>query len=132
MAAGCAVVAADAGGIPDIVRDGVTGHLFKPGDEEGAIAAVRRLLSDPAHYEAIRREARLDAEKWSWAAATRRLEGFYQDVLGREQELTQRIAEFGNEQASEKQICGALDISKATFRRQMRRRASRQLSGQSA
>ncbi len=131
MAAGCAVVAADEGGIPDIVRDGVTGHLFKGGDIEAAIAAVRRLISDPEHRERIRREARLDAEKWSWAAATRQVQGFYRDVLNREQELTNRIAEY-SPQASEEQICRTLDISKATFRRQMRLRAARQLSSQNA
>ena len=133
MAAGCAVVAADEGGIPDIVRDGVTGHLFKHGDQETAIAAVRKLITDDAHREHMRREARLDAEKWSWAAATRQLEGLYREVFVREQELQQRIAEYSrNQAASEEQICGALDISKATLRRQMRLRAMRQLSGQNA
>ncbi len=129
MAAGCAVVAADEGGIPDIVRDGVTGHLFKHGDQETAIVAVRRLITDDEHRETMRRAARLDAEKWSWAAATRQLEGFYSDVMNREQELSHRIAAYS--QASEEQICRTLDISKATLRRQ-RMRASRQLSGQSA
>ena len=130
MASGCAVVAANEGGIPDIVRDGVTGHLFAGGDIEAATAAVRRLITDDAHRETMRREARLDAEKWSWAAATRQLEGFYRDVLNREQELPQRIAALNHGAASEEQICGALDISKATLRRQMLR--ARQLSGQSA
>jgi glycosyltransferase involved in cell wall biosynthesis len=130
MASGGAVVAANEGGIPDIVRDGVTGHLFKGGDTEGAIAAVRRLISDDTHREAMRREARLDAEKWSWAAATRQLEAFYRDVMNREQELPQRIAEYSRAQASEEHICRTLDISKATLRRQMLR--ARQLSGQSA
>lgn len=132
MAAGCAVVAADEGGIPDIVRDGVTGHLFKHGDQETAIAAVRKLITNDAHRQEMRREARIDAEKWSWAAATRQLEGLYRDVFVREHALQQRIAEYSRNAASEEQICGALDISKATLRRQLRRRAGRQLSGQNA
>jgi len=132
MAAGAAVVAANEGGIPDIVRDCVTGHLFPGGDLEVATAAVRRLISDDAHRERIRREARLDAEKWSWAAATRQLEGYYRDLLSREQELPQRIAHYSRQNVSEDQICGELDISKATLRRQMRRHATRQLSGQNA
>ena len=132
MAAGAAVVAANEGGIPDIVRDGVTGHLFPGGDIEAATAAVRRLITDNAHREQIRREARLDAEKWSWAAATRQLEGYYRDLLSREQELPQRIAHYSQQNVSDEQICGALDISKATLRRQVRRRAIRELSGQSA
>ncbi|MEP0886512.1 glycosyltransferase family 1 protein, partial [Trichocoleus sp. ST-U3] len=40
MAAGCPVVAARSGGIPDIVTDGVNGYLFDPADEEGAIKAT--------------------------------------------------------------------------------------------
>jgi glycosyltransferase involved in cell wall biosynthesis len=132
MAAGCAVVAANAGGIPDIVRDGLTGHLFEPDDQESAIAAVRKVMTDDAHREQVRREARIDAERWSWAAATRQLERLYGEVLNREQELSNRIAEYSRNRASEEQICGALDISKTTLRRQMRLRASRQLSGQNA
>ena len=132
MAAGAAVVAANEGGIPDIVRDGVTGHLFNGGDIEAATAAVRRLITDDEDRERMRREARLDAEKWNWAAATRQLEGYYREVLNREQELPQRIALYNRQNASEEQICGALDISKATLRRQMRRRMTQQLSGQSA
>lgn len=81
MAAGCPVIAANAGGIPDIVTDGVNGYLFDPADEEGAIAATRRLLANPEERETLRRNARQEAERWGWAAATQQLRGFYQDTL---------------------------------------------------
>jgi glycosyltransferase involved in cell wall biosynthesis len=81
MAAGCPVIAANAGGIPDIVTDGVNGYLFDPFDEHGAIAATHRLLENQLEREVLRRNARLEAEKWGWAAATRQLQGFYQSVL---------------------------------------------------
>lgn len=81
MAAGCPVIAANAGGIPDIVTDGVNGHLFDPEDEGGAIAATRRLLADAEARETLRRNARQEAERWGWAAATRQLQGFYGAVL---------------------------------------------------
>ncbi len=81
MAAGCPVIAANAGGIPDIVSDGVNGYLFDPQEEGGAIAATQRLLSHAAERETLRQNARIEAERWGWAAATRQLQGFYQAVL---------------------------------------------------
>ncbi|NJN88076.1 MAG: glycosyltransferase family 1 protein [Leptolyngbyaceae cyanobacterium SL_7_1] len=82
MAAGCPVIAANAGGIPDIVTDGVNGYLFDPRDEQGAIAAVQRLLANPAERSVLRHHARQEAERWGWAAATRQLRNYYQGVLG--------------------------------------------------
>jgi glycosyltransferase involved in cell wall biosynthesis len=80
MAAGCPVVAANSGGIPDIVTDGVNGYLFDPADEQGAIEATRKLLATQAAREQMRLNARAEAEKWGWAAATRQLQQFYQQV----------------------------------------------------
>jgi glycosyltransferase involved in cell wall biosynthesis len=82
MAAGCPVVAARSGGIPDIVDDGVNGYLFDPADEYGAIAATQQLLADRSQQDVLRKNARLEAEKWGWAAATVQLQQFYQAVLG--------------------------------------------------
>jgi glycosyltransferase involved in cell wall biosynthesis len=81
MAAGCPVIAANAGGIPDIVTDGVNGYLFDPNDENGAIGATQRLLDNQLEREVLRRNARQEAEKWGWAAATRQLQAFYRSVL---------------------------------------------------
>ncbi len=81
MAAGCPVVAARSGGIPDIVEDGVNGFLFDPEDENGAITATKRLLANPSERETLRRNARDEAERWGWAAATRQLHTFYQKVI---------------------------------------------------
>jgi glycosyltransferase involved in cell wall biosynthesis len=81
MAAGCPVIAANAGGIPDIVTDGVNGYLFDPADERGAIAATERLLNNAAERAQLRQNARQEAERWGWAAATRQLQGFYQNIL---------------------------------------------------
>jgi glycosyltransferase involved in cell wall biosynthesis len=81
MAAGCPVIAANAGGIPDIVSDGVNGYLFDPQDEGGAIAATQRLPSHSNECETLRQNARMEAERWGWAAATLQLQGFYQAVL---------------------------------------------------
>lgn len=48
MAAQRPVVAANAGGIPEIVQHGITGLLKEPGDISGFAAAVLRLLGDSA------------------------------------------------------------------------------------
>ncbi|MFH7025195.1 MAG: glycosyltransferase family 4 protein [Heteroscytonema crispum UTEX LB 1556] len=82
MAAGCPVVAARSGGIPDIVTDGVNGYLFEPKtDFEGAIAATVRLLQQKKEREIIRENARREAERWGWAAATRQLQDYYQKII---------------------------------------------------
>jgi glycosyltransferase involved in cell wall biosynthesis len=81
MAAGCPVVAAASGGIPDIVQDGVNGYLFDPKDEMGAVAATQRLLDRPEERETFRRNARTEAERWSWSAATQQLQQYYKGVL---------------------------------------------------
>jgi glycosyltransferase involved in cell wall biosynthesis len=81
MAAGCPVVAARSGGIPDIVTDGVNGYLFDPADEDGAIAATIRLLERKEERETLRQNARAEAERWSWAAATRQLQNYYRTVV---------------------------------------------------
>lgn len=81
MAAGCPVVAARSGGIPDIVTDGVNGYLFDPADDQGAIAATQRLLNQQQERETLRQNARVEAERWSWAAATRQLQNYYRAVV---------------------------------------------------
>jgi glycosyltransferase involved in cell wall biosynthesis len=47
-AAGCPVVASAHGGLPEIIRDGITGRLITPGDPGALARAVVELLEDPA------------------------------------------------------------------------------------
>jgi len=82
MAAGCPVVGARRGGIPDIVSDGVNGFLYDP-DEEGSLTtAVANLLGEADTRRALRLAAREEAERWGWASATEQLRGYYRQVLG--------------------------------------------------
>jgi glycosyltransferase involved in cell wall biosynthesis len=81
MAAGCPVIAARSGGIPDIVTDGQNGYLFDPEDPQGAIVATQKLFADPAANRQLRENARREAERWGWAAATRQLQQYYQQVI---------------------------------------------------
>jgi glycosyltransferase involved in cell wall biosynthesis len=82
MAAGCPVVAARSGGIPDIVTDGVNGYLFEPtADDQGAISATIRLLENHQERDMIKQNARKEAEKWGWAAATHQLQDYYRNII---------------------------------------------------
>ena len=85
MAAGCPVVGANRGGIPDIVTDGVNGCLYEPDGTDGGAgsltAAALRLLGDPSQREQLRRNARQEAERWGWAGATEQLRRYYRQVL---------------------------------------------------
>ncbi|MFY8148245.1 MAG: glycosyltransferase family 4 protein [Prochlorococcaceae cyanobacterium] len=86
MAAGCPVVGANRGGIPDIVTDGVNGCLYEPEGADGGaaslIAAVQRLLGDASQRAQLRLNARQEAERWGWAGATAQLRRYYHEVLG--------------------------------------------------
>jgi glycosyltransferase involved in cell wall biosynthesis len=81
MAAGCPVVAARAGGIPDVVTDGQNGYLFDPLDERGAVRATQKLFADPLGRLQLGRHARSEAERWSWGAATEQLLDYYQQII---------------------------------------------------
>jgi glycosyltransferase involved in cell wall biosynthesis len=68
MASGLPVVGARAGGIPEMIEEGVSGYLF---DEDGeAISAIRNLLNSPDLRARIAESARVQASRHSWKAAT--------------------------------------------------------------
>ncbi len=119
MAAGCPVVAAAAGGILDIVQDGVTGHLYDPRDPDAAVRVIQQLLGEATHRDKIRQQARREAEQWSWAAATRQLVGYYDELLRREKKLSPIIRASRARGDSAERICETLQISRATLRRHL-------------
>jgi glycosyltransferase involved in cell wall biosynthesis len=81
MAAGCPVVGANRGGIPDIVSDGINGCLYDPDQPASLVTAVQRLLGDGVTRAQLREAARLEAERWGWAGATAQLRAYYRQVL---------------------------------------------------
>ena len=92
MAAGCPVVGANRGGIPDIITDGVNGCLYEPDGADGGagslITATKRLLGNDLERKALRTAARSEAERWGWAGATEQLRGYYRGVLDKTEALT--------------------------------------------
>ncbi len=78
------VIASEAGGIVDIVRDGRNGWLVPPGDANALAAAVRECMDDPARRRLFGLQGREDvAAGFSWPAIVDRLAGLYHEVVAR-------------------------------------------------
>lgn len=84
MASGCPVVAARAGGVPDLVEHGETGLLYDPDREEEAVLAVKELLAHAGRRRDLARLARKQALASSWAAETDRLVRQYRKAIVRQ------------------------------------------------
>jgi phosphatidylinositol alpha 1,6-mannosyltransferase len=80
-ASGLPVVAPAAGGPIDLVRDGITGFLVRPGDAAAMAWAVARLAEDPALRVAQGLAGRQMVLCRSWAVMCDELIGHYVDVL---------------------------------------------------
>ena len=78
MSSGLPVVAADGGGIPDLVRDDETGALVAPDDADAVAQAIRAILDDPARRQRLAAGARAFAEGCDWVAETRGLVAEYE------------------------------------------------------
>ena len=83
-AAGCCVVAADHGGLPEIIRDGVTGRLVAPGDAGALAAVLGQLRAAPQARDALGAAAARDVrERFSAARLLDRTQALYDDLLAR-------------------------------------------------
>ncbi|MCX7046657.1 MAG: glycosyltransferase family 4 protein [Candidatus Sumerlaeota bacterium] len=60
MACGRPVVATRVGGVPEIIKDEKTGLLIPPGDLDALVAALLRILTDPAMAKKMGEAARKD------------------------------------------------------------------------
>lgn len=81
QAAGLPVVAGNTGGVPDIVRDGVTGLLTPVGDAAAFADAINTLILDPERRRALGEAARrIAVTDHGFANAVRVLENLVQRV----------------------------------------------------
>ena len=87
MRAGVAVVASDADGTAEVVRDGETGRLVPKGNGPALTAAIRDLLGDPLTR---RRFAAAGADfvttRFNAGSLARRTEALYRSSLGSQAE----------------------------------------------
>jgi len=78
------VVATDAGGLPEVVADGVTGFVVPKGDAGALAAAMDKLLADPGLRERMGKAGRVRAlERFDWDRTVDQFNQVYERVLGR-------------------------------------------------
>jgi glycosyltransferase involved in cell wall biosynthesis len=81
LASGVPVVAARVGGVPEVVRDGVTGALLPLGDVDGMAKAAIGLL-DPSRWAAVSAAAQADAwARFSTQDVVAQYEQIYAEAL---------------------------------------------------
>lgn len=66
FACGVPVVSTCAGGIPDMLRDGVSGLLVAVGDDVAMADSALRILVNPALGDSLRKAGLQEVEKYSW------------------------------------------------------------------
>lgn len=82
MASGVPIVTTNVGGIPDMVDDGKTALLVRPGDPEAMAAQALRVLGDERLADALRSAGIDAAEQYTWNAVRPRLLAVYAYALG--------------------------------------------------
>ena len=84
MASGLPVVANRVGGIPSLVRDGITGRLVERGDVPGLAAALTDALTDRRTTRRLTETARAHVDRaFSWPVLAERVHDVYVDVQRR-------------------------------------------------
>jgi len=82
MASGKPVVASNVGGIPEVVKDGVVGLLFRRGDAEDLADKIIRVLSDCNLARSLASNAKeLVKERYSWSVVADKIEDIYEKTL---------------------------------------------------
>ncbi len=83
MASGTPVVAADTGGLREVVEEGVTGLRFPPGDPQELSRAMVRVLGDGSLARTLAERARGSlAVRGSWTGAASRTAEVYRRAIG--------------------------------------------------
>jgi glycosyltransferase involved in cell wall biosynthesis len=81
MASGVPAVSSRVGGVPEIIEHGVNGYLYRRGDLNGLIAAVRELSENPEKRAKMGQSARAKMETMTWPAIMDELLDVYWEVI---------------------------------------------------
>jgi glycosyltransferase involved in cell wall biosynthesis len=81
MACGRAVVAPEAGGIPNLVSHESTGFLYRPRDLQAAVGLTRTLLSDEGLRVQVGQAARRAIEERNWEHSVSRVREVYAEAI---------------------------------------------------
>lgn len=82
MACGTPVVASNVGGIPEVVTDGVTGHLHAPDDLDGMAKSAASLLADRDRWTRMSGAASAVAHtRYCDTSIVPRYEAYYQELI---------------------------------------------------
>lgn len=82
MACGVPVVGSRAGGLPELIQDGVSGILEPPGSVEAMARRAAEVLRDPARHAQMRQAALERARHYAADAIVPRYEALYRGVVG--------------------------------------------------
>ena len=77
MATGMPVVSKLVGGVPYVVKDGVTGLLSKYGDVESFAKQIIALLKDEGLWQLYSGSAVQESNRYHWSAINDRIKGIY-------------------------------------------------------
>ncbi|MFT8395025.1 glycosyltransferase family 4 protein [Propionibacterium sp.] len=83
MASGVPVIGVRAGGVPDVITDGVNGFLVDPHDGAGFRQRMLQLFDRPILHAEMAAAARAEAQRHDWRAATEALVDFYRLAIER-------------------------------------------------
>jgi glycosyltransferase involved in cell wall biosynthesis len=88
MAAGCAIVCTDVGGIPQLIENGDQGLLVTPGSEEELAAALANVTEDDAVRRRVAAAGHARIQSFDTSCKVREILSIYHRVLGRSQPLS--------------------------------------------
>jgi glycosyltransferase involved in cell wall biosynthesis len=81
MASGLPVIAADVGGVSEVIKDGYTGWLVPPGDPAAIASCMEEILKDPEHAAAIGKRGREAVRNLGTAEMLEQTKAIYSELL---------------------------------------------------